>query len=82
MICVKYENENGDVQYIPLKDYCERVSKRNNSVLFKIEKYLGIKMLSDEVLKEVRNIILDTSADVSRLPNNIIIYEYDGCDLL
>lgn len=75
MVYVKYVDDGNNVQFVSLKGYCERVSKRNNSILYKLEKYLGIKMLSKEELKEVRNIILDTSADVSRLPENIIVYE-------
>lgn len=75
MIYVKYVDEENKTQFISLKEYCERIGKRNNSILYKLEKYLGIKMLSNEDLKEVRNIILDTSADVSRLPDNVVIYE-------
>lgn len=75
MVLVKYLDNNGEVKYIGLKDYCEKISGRNNHVLYKIESYLNKKMSSNDDLKEIRKIILDVSADVSRISENIIINE-------
>ncbi|MCY9156223.1 hypothetical protein [Bacillus haynesii] len=50
-----------------LQEHCIRLSKKNNSVLYKVEKYLNKKLLSDTELAEIREIILDVSAEIVRL---------------
>ena len=52
--------------------YCERISRKNNSILYKLEKYLGIKLLSNDQLKEIRDCILSVSADVKSIPDKIV----------
>lgn len=76
MIYIIYDN-NGEIVKEPLNIFCQKISRRNNSVLYKIEKYLNDKMLSNDELREIRNVILDVSANISRLPENIKI-DKDG----
>lgn len=81
MIYVKLRDENDEIYTIPLKEYCTRLGRRNNSVLFRLEKYLGIKLLSNDELKDIREIVLDISADITRLPDSVELYESDRSDL-
>lgn len=71
MIFIKLEDKDGEFKLVPFIDYCEKIGKKNNSVLFKLERYLGIKLLSNDELKEIRDTVLDVSADITRLPTNI-----------
>ncbi|ASB89381.1 hypothetical protein OZL92_16765 [Bacillus sonorensis] len=50
-----------------LQEHCVRLSKKNNSVLYKVEQHLNKKMLADAELAEIREIILDVSAEIVRL---------------
>ncbi|MEX0595712.1 MAG: hypothetical protein WD512_04360 [Candidatus Paceibacterota bacterium] len=50
------------------KDICFKLSKRNNSTLYKIETYFGVSMMSDDEIAEIRNDILTVSAEIKRLP--------------
>lgn len=77
MIHVKIQNLNGDIKTEQLELHCKRLSKKNNSVLFKLEEYLGKELLNEKDLQEIRSIILDVSADINRLPNRIIGGDYD-----
>lgn len=52
-----------------LESYCLRLSKKNNSILYKLEKYLGHKLLTNEELIEIRDTILTVSADISKIPS-------------
>ncbi|CAM5190996.1 hypothetical protein FTE28_05745 [Bacillus licheniformis] len=65
----KYINE-GQVSS-SLQEHCIRLSKKNNSVLYKVEQYLNKKMLSDTELAEIREIILDVSAEIVRLGQSL-----------
>jgi hypothetical protein len=76
MIYIIYDN-NGQIVKETLEVFCQKISKRNNSVLYRLEKYLNDKMLSNDDLREIRNIILDVSASINRLPETIRINE-DG----
>ncbi|WP_152545215.1 hypothetical protein [Priestia flexa] len=57
-----------NLSYSPLHEKCLRLSKKNNSVLFKLEKYLGKSLMSNEDLIIIRDTILSVSAEISRLP--------------
>lgn len=54
-----------------IETFCEMLSKKNNSVLYLLEDYLGMKLLTDEHLKQIRDQILSVSAEIKRLPSNI-----------
>jgi hypothetical protein len=69
---VKITNVNGENGCETLESYCKRLSKKNNSVLYKLENYLQKTMLSEPELTEIRDIILTVSGDISRIPINII----------
>lgn len=72
-IYVKYNDLNGNEFIEPIQVYCEKISRKNNSILYKLEEHLGVKLLSDESLKEIRSIILSTSADINRMAKNVHI---------
>lgn len=57
--------------------YCKKMSKKNNSLLYKLENYLGKKLMTDEELVAIRDSILTVSADISRLSDSIVL---DGDD--
>lgn len=69
---VKITNVNGENGCETLESYCKRLSKKNNSILYKLEKYLQKSMLSEPELLEIRDVILTVSGDISRIPINII----------
>ncbi len=56
-IKVKSANKDGQIKLEDLDVFCNKLCKRNNSVLFKLEKYLNKKLLSDPELTEIRDII-------------------------
>lgn len=58
-----------------LETHCRRLSKKNNVILYKIEEYLGKKLLDDDQLAEIRDIILTVSAEIKELPNNLQVDE-------
>lgn len=60
-----------------LESYCRRMSKKNNSVLYKLENYLNKKLMSDVELVDIRDTILTVSADLSRLSTLMVL---DGDD--
>lgn len=60
-----------------LKNYCLRLSKKNNSILYLLENYLGKSMLEDERLSEIRNIILTVSANIAKIPEQIKVGDSD-----
>jgi len=68
----KFNLSSGQNDTIPLNIYCSRLSKMNNSVLFKLERYLQKPLLSDDQLSEIRDIILTVSADISKLNERIV----------
>ncbi|MFS0657360.1 hypothetical protein AB1L07_01880 [Niallia alba] len=69
---VKTINSNGNVEYETLYSYCSRLSKKNNSLLYRLENYLSKKLLDDPELTEIRDIILTVSADVSKIQNMLV----------
>ena len=71
---VLVKNQN-DIEKITV--YCERISKKNNSILYKLEDYLGEKLLSNDKLKDIRDCILSISADIKSIPEKVIISEGD-----
>lgn len=68
---VKIVDGNGLEVAESLESYCKRLGKKNNSLLFKLEKYLNKKLLSDDELIEIRDLILTSSAEISRLANYV-----------
>ena len=56
-----------------LQVYCQKISKKNNSLLYHLENYLDKKLLSDEKLTEIRDLILTVSGDISRLPDIAVV---------
>lgn len=49
--------------------YCNRLAKKNNSVLYMLEEYLSKKMLEDKKLAEIRDVILTVSAEITKIPS-------------
>lgn len=70
-VYVKITKQNKDIEYELLSEYCQKLSKKNNSILYKLEEYLDKKMLSDDTLTEIRDCVLTVSADIRKLNNNI-----------
>lgn len=64
---------NGIETYESLDTYCKRISKKNNSILYKLEHYLNKKMLEDDELMGIRDIILTVSADVSKISSIVVV---------
>lgn len=60
-----------------LYSYCSRLSKKNNSILYKLETYLSKKLLDEPELAEIRDIILTVSADVTKLQSIVICGDED-----
>lgn len=56
-----------------LNSYCTRLSKRNNSILYLLEKYLNKKLLDESDLVSIRDTILTVSAEISRIPEYITL---------
>jgi hypothetical protein len=71
---VKIQQSNGMDELEGLYSYCSRLSKRNNSVLYLLEKYAGKKLLEDEGLAEIRDILLTVSADITKI-NSLLVIE-------
>ncbi|MBS4747533.1 hypothetical protein [Bacillus altitudinis] len=62
---------------VPLNEHLIRLSKKNNSVLFKLEEFLDKKLIADTSLSEIRDIILSVSGDIVRLENSIVCGDHD-----
>lgn len=71
-IKVKSAHKDGQRKLEDLDVFCNKLCKRNNSVLFKLEKYLNKKLLSDPELTEIRDTILTVSGELSRLRDNLV----------
>lgn len=56
-----------------LYSYCSRLSKRNNSVLYLLETYLNKKLLDDEKLAEIRDVLLTVSADITKISSHLVV---------
>lgn len=65
-----YNNGHGEI-----KEHCKWLKNKNIVALHLIESYLGISMDSDKRLAEIKNIILDVSGEINRLPYNIILVD-------
>lgn len=70
------------VKDISLDSYCLLLSKKNNSILYKLEDYLGSKLLDDERLETIRDLLLTVSADIKRLPKEVKCEKSDCCERL
>ena len=70
---IKVKNEFFEVGYEDLDSYCQWLKRKNSVVLFKIEQCIGMSLSSTPELAEIRNLILDVSNDIARLPSNIWI---------
>ncbi|MEC1270969.1 hypothetical protein P9C27_21315 [Bacillus vallismortis] len=70
-IKVKSAQKDGQIKLEDLDVFCNKLCKRNNSVLFKLEKYLNKKLLSDPELIEIRDTILTVSGEINRLRDNL-----------
>lgn len=68
MIEIKVRTPKGEES---LYSYCSRLSKRNNSVLYLLETYLDKKLLDDEKLAEIRDILLTVSADITKISSHL-----------
>lgn len=71
-IKVKSANKDGQIKIEDLDVFCKKLCNRNNSVLFKLEKYLDKKLLSDPELTEIRDTILTVSGELNRLKDNLV----------
>ncbi|MER2059118.1 MAG: hypothetical protein ABTA16_09865 [Niallia sp.] len=74
---VKIIKNDGTTEIESLYAYCSKISKRNNSILYKLENYLGMKLLDEPDLVELRDIILTVSADVSKISQLVICGDED-----
>lgn len=72
MIDAKIKTSKND-ELESLYSYCSRLSKKNNSVLYMLEFYLNKKLLEDEKLAEIRDILLTVSAEITKIPTCLII---------
>lgn len=77
MIEIKVKTPKGEES---LYSHCSRLSKRNNSVLYLLETYLDRKLLDDEKLAEIRDILLTVSADITKIPSHLYVEgdEHEG----
>ena len=64
-------------EMLSLKEWGERVSSRNNSILYDIEDILGTNLKDNDKCKSLRNKILDVSAEVNSLFGKISIKDKD-----
>ncbi|MEC1665708.1 hypothetical protein [Bacillus halotolerans] len=71
-IKIKLVNNDGQIKLVDLDIFCKKLCNRNNSVLFKLEKYLDKKLLSDPELTEIRDTILTVSGELNRLKDNLV----------
>lgn len=72
---IRVENDHFEIGSEELSTYCMWLKNKNNVVLHLLETFLkdeGVidkDLSSDPRLKEIRNMILDVSGDISRLPD-------------
>lgn len=69
----KIVNNHFEEGYESLDDYCNWLKRKNSVVLFKIEEFTQVQLSSDPKLLEIRNLILDVSNDIARIPLNVVI---------
>lgn len=78
-IKIKLVNNDGQIKIEDLDVFCKKLCNRNNSVLFKLEKYLDKKLLSDPELTEIRDTILTVSGELNRL-NDCLLTDGDSIE--
>lgn len=71
MIEIKVKTSKDEVEN--LHAYCSRLGRRNNSVLYLLESYLEKKLLDDEKLTEIRDVVLTVSADITKLSSHVVL---------
>ncbi|MEK4121975.1 hypothetical protein [Lysinibacillus sp. FSL K6-0102] len=76
-IKVKSSYINNEFEDESIYSYCSKLSKRNNAILYLLESHLNKKLLSDNELAEIRNVVLTVSADIARLPSLLYVEEGD-----
>ncbi|WP_024428194.1 hypothetical protein [Bacillus safensis] len=72
-----YVNDQLYSSCVPINEHLIRLSRKNNSVLFKLEEFLDKKLIADPSLSEIRDIILSVSGDIVRLENSIVCGDHD-----
>lgn len=70
-IKVMIKNEYYNDGYGDISEHCKWLKNKNIVALHLIENFLGIPMDSDKRLAEIKNIILDVSGELNRMPYNI-----------
>lgn len=70
-IKVMIKNDYYDDGYGDISEHCKWLKNKNIVALHLMESYLGLSMDSDKKLAEIKNIILDVSGEINRLPINI-----------
>lgn len=70
---LKVKSDFFELGHENLTSYCSWLKRKNNVALHLIESYIGKDMREDERLLEIRNVILDVSGDIARLPYKLII---------
>jgi hypothetical protein len=70
---VKIKSTVGQDELESLYSYCSRLSKKNNSVLYLLESYLGKKLLEEPQLAEIRDILLTVSADITKINSHLYV---------
>lgn len=71
-IFIKITDKNGKDTVEEINSYLNRLSKKNNSVLYHIEEYLEKSLFNEPKLLIIRNTILDVSGDIARLSTRIV----------
>ena len=69
---IKTTDKNGEDTLETIDSYLNRLSKKNNSVLYHIEEYLEKSLFNEPKLLIIRNTILDVSGDIARLSTRIV----------
>ncbi|PCK17664.1 hypothetical protein CEY02_19715 [Bacillus pumilus] len=72
-----YVNDQLYSSCVPINEHLIRLSRKNNSVLFKLEEFLDKKLIADPSLSEIRDIILSVSGDIVRLENSIVCGDHN-----
>lgn len=72
-IKVMIKNDYYNDGYGDISEHCKWLKNKNIVALHLMESYLGTSMDSDKRLSEIKNIILDVSGEINRLPSNIIL---------
>ncbi|WAX16598.1 hypothetical protein LC76P1_00161 [Lysinibacillus phage LC76P1] len=84
MVNIRIENDHFDIGSEELETYCLWLKNKNNVVLHLLEELLkeeGVisgDLGSNAKTKEIRNMILDVSGDISRLPSKAYVVGDNG----